>query len=126
MVILYITFTDFSVSSSGSSVRPKKIYDAFKKNGHDVILISGDDFITHDNSKHKKSVAEANEWLDSNKPDICYVENATHPLFLKEDRKIIKRVHDLGIPIGYFYRDCYYRYPEVFGSGKGLKNELVY
>lgn len=63
-----------------------------------MILVKGDDFITHDNSGHEKSVAEANAWLDHNTPDICYVENATHPLFLKEDRRLIKRVHDMGVP----------------------------
>ncbi len=126
MKILYITFIDFGVKTSGSSVRPQKMYEAFLKRGHDVFLVKGDDFITHDNSGHKKSVAEANAWLDNNTPDICYVENATHPLFLKEDRKLIKRVHEMGIPVGYFYRDFYYRYPELYGPGKGLRNKLIY
>lgn len=126
MKILYITFADFNIKTSGSSVRPQKIYEAFLKNGHQVILVKGDDFITHDNSEHKKSVAEANAWLDHNTPDICYVENATHPLFLKEDRRLIKRVHDMGVPVGYFYRDFYYRYPEMYGPGEGLRNKLIY
>lgn len=126
MKILYITFADFNIKTSGSSVRPQKIYDAFLKEGHDVFLVSGDDFITHDNSEHKRAVAEVNAWLDENTPDICYVENATHPLFLKEDRKLIKRVHDMGVPVGYFYRDFYYRYPEMYGPGEGLRNKLIY
>lgn len=126
MRILYITFIDFAISSSGSSVRPHKMYDAFVENGNEVFLVKGDDFISHDNSEHKKSLEDANRWLDSNRPDICYVENATHPLFRRGDRNLIKRVHKMGVSIGYFYRDAYYRFPKLFGAGKGLKNKLIY
>ncbi len=37
--ILYITFVDFDEQKSGSSVRPKKIYDAFNESGVNVILL---------------------------------------------------------------------------------------
>ena len=126
MKVLYITFVDFNVKTSGSSVRPQKLYDAFLKNGHEVFLVKGDDFITHDNTEHKGKVAEANAWLDENRPDICYVENATHPLFLKEDRKLIRRVHDMGVPVGYFYRDFYYKFPAMYGPGKSLRSKVVF
>ena len=32
--ILYITFVDFNEQKSGSSVRPKKIYDTFLEEGY--------------------------------------------------------------------------------------------
>lgn len=34
--ILYITFTDLSYLSSGSSVRPHRMYNAFLNLGHEV------------------------------------------------------------------------------------------
>ena len=50
MKILYITFAGFIIKTSGSSVSPQKIYEAFLKSGHQVILVKGDDFITHRSS----------------------------------------------------------------------------
>ena len=39
--ILYITFVDFNEQKSGSSVRPKKIYDTFLEEGYKVTLLTG-------------------------------------------------------------------------------------
>ena len=41
MTILYITFIDFGEFKSGSSVRPQKMYDAFRQLGHEVKLLEG-------------------------------------------------------------------------------------
>ena len=41
-VVLYITFIDFTSSpTSGSSVRPMRMLDAFKERGYEVKLLSG-------------------------------------------------------------------------------------
>lgn len=126
MKVLYITFLDFGQGISGSSVRPQQMYNAFINNGEEVILVSGDDFISHDTKKHKESVFKVNKWLESYRPDICYVENTTHPLFLKEDKKLICRLHEMKVPIGYFYRDMYYKFPDLYPPKKGIKNSLTY
>ena len=39
--ILYITFVDFNEQKSGSSVRPKKMYDAFIRLGIKIKLLEG-------------------------------------------------------------------------------------
>ena len=41
MLILYITYVDMSGGSSGSGVRPQKMYRAFLDEGHEVKLLSG-------------------------------------------------------------------------------------
>ncbi len=126
MNVLYICFVDFNKSESGSQVRPQKMYQAFKNIGCSVLLVNGDDFINHNNKHHHKCVQKANKWLNDHKPDICYVENSTHPLFRLEDRKLIKRVKSMGVPVGYFYRDAYYRYPELYGPTQNIKDFLKY
>ena len=39
--VLYITFTDFGELSSGSSVRPFRMYNALVNLGYDVKLLEG-------------------------------------------------------------------------------------
>ncbi len=41
MLILYITYVDINSGTSGSSVRPQKMYRAFLDAGHEVKLLSG-------------------------------------------------------------------------------------
>ncbi|MEG1925518.1 MAG: glycosyltransferase [Ruthenibacterium sp.] len=114
MIVMYIAFTDLSDgASSGSAVRPKKMLEAFYDIGETVFVVSGSD--SYKNSfARKKSLARANEWLNTNIPDYCYVENSTSPVKLKGNWSLIKRLYKMNVPIGYFYRDFHYRFPEVF------------
>ena len=41
MLILYIAYVDINSGTSGSSVRPQKMYRAFLDEGHEVKLLSG-------------------------------------------------------------------------------------
>ena len=41
MLILYITYVDINSGTSGSSVRPQKMYRALLDAGHEVKLLSG-------------------------------------------------------------------------------------
>ena len=41
MLILYITYVDLEGGTSGSGVRPRKMYEAFLAEGHEIRLLSG-------------------------------------------------------------------------------------
>lgn len=108
--VLYITFVDFdSPSESGSAVRPKRMYDAFVKMKCDVMLVSG---ISNDRKKRKEAVLRARKWLTANRPDICYIEPPTGPLFFACDRNLIRKLHRMHVPIAFFYRDIYWKFKE--------------
>lgn len=108
MKILYITFIDFdSPSESGSSVRPKCMLEAFQTLGCEVTLLSG---ITNSRAKRKSGVSRIRSWLKTNRPDICYIEPPTGPLFFMCDRNLIRKLHHMGVPIGFFYRDIYWKF----------------
>lgn len=123
MKVLYICFADFSRADSGSSVRPQKMYKAFLERGHEVKLLCGSDG-NDCRKERKKNVAEINSWLNSEKPDICYIESPTGAIMLDCDIRLIKRIHRMGIPIGYFMRDFHSKFPEVFPRRKGFVNSL--
>lgn len=96
------------------------MYDAFLQLGYNVKLLSGQQNIG--NKKRKENVAEINKWLDSNKPDLCYIESSTYPILNSWDRKLIKRIHRMGIKTGYFLRDAYYKFPnESYDRNSSLK-----
>ncbi len=109
MTILYITYIDFGNFTSGSMVRPQKMYNAFLQAGHNIKLLNGRQNIG--NKNRKKNVAEINKWLDKNKPDLCYIESSTYPILNWFDRKLIKRIYKMGINIGFFLRDAFYKFP---------------
>lgn len=128
MKVLYITFINFDDVSSGSSVRPQRIYKAFCKLGYEVKLVSGKDMFRRGNEYRKKCIQEVHSWLDANRPDYCYVENSTSPVKLFGNWKLLKRVHNMGVPIGYFYRDFYYKFPVSLGHGmlKDILYKILY
>ncbi len=116
MKLLYITYIDFGDFKSGSSVRPQMMYQAFQELGCEIKLLQ-----TQQNKRNERrnAVAEINAWLDAgNRPDFCYVESPSGPIFQACDRKLLKRLHRLGIPTGYFLRDAAYKFDEVFITGK--------
>lgn len=107
--ILYITFTDFRDLSSGSGVRTFRIYNAFINLGYEVKLLEGQQ---NKRQLRKKNVKEIISWLDSNTPDLCYVEPPTGPFFNKIDLNLLKKLHEMRVPIGLFYRDFYWKFPK--------------
>lgn len=106
--VLYITYIDFGNMLSGSSVRPQKMYQAFIDCGFNIKLLSGSTK-NIDKKKRVKNINEIREWLKFNTPDFCYIESPTTHINFKEDRDLIKLIHDKGIKIGYFYRDALYK-----------------
>ena len=121
MTILYITFIDFGEFKSGSSVRPQKMYDAFRQLGHEVKLLEGQQ---NRRAERKQKTAEILSWLDSHTPDICYVEPPAGPFFNAIDLKLLKKVHGMGVPIALFYRDAYWKFAKWWGV-KGPKKWLL-
>ena len=122
MKLLYITYIDFTDSpKSGSAVRPQKMYKAFLENDLDVKLLECQQ---NKRRERKEKVKEILNWLDTNKPDICYIESPSGPIFNYVDLKLIKKVHKMGIPIGYFYRDAFWLFPEWMNKGK-IKNTAI-
>lgn len=119
MLVLYINYVDMETAVSGSSVRPKKIYEAMIQAGYAVKMLFGSQN-RGEISKRKKRIWEINEWLNTNKPDFCYIESPVYPILLRQDRELIKRISKMGIPIGYFYRDFYRKFPDLFPKRKGI------
>jgi len=111
--ILYITYIDFGEFSSGSSVRPQMMYDAFQELGCEIKLLQ-----TQQNKRkaRRQAVFEVSKWLDSNQPDLCYIESPSGPIFNSCDLKLIKKIRKIGIPSGYFYRDACFKFPRIFVS----------
>lgn len=121
MKVLLITYVEFDNIISGSSVRPVKMFNAFKELGEDVMLLEGN-YAFNEQEKRKKNIKKINLWLNNNRPDYCYVESPVYPLLLCEDVKLLKRIANSEIPIAYFIRDFRYMFRKEFGIGK---NSLV-
>lgn len=108
--ILYINYVDMNNTLSGSSVRPRKIYDAFIEEKYNIKLLSGS-ILKTDKKNRISKVKEVSKWLDNNVPKYCYIESPpSERILYREDRNLIKKIHRMGIKIGYFYRDAYYEF----------------
>lgn len=121
MTVLYINYIEFFLSPSGSSIRPQKIYDALKKRNINIYMLTG-----MIGKKHRKirleNIRKVYDWLKNNTPDYCYIESPGTSIIHKADRRLITEIHKLGIPIGYFYRDVYYKFPEILNNGSKSKS----
>lgn len=120
--VLYITFTDFGELSSGSSVRPFRMYNALVNLGHEVKLLEGQQ---NRRKERQAKVKEILDWLDNNKPDVCYVEPPSGPFFNQIDILLLKKVHKMGVPIGLFYRDFYWKFSKWAWKGTPLWKQTI-
>lgn len=115
--LLYLTYISLeNTPTSGSSVRPQKMREALNELDIEVKTFGG---ANNNIKQRKKTVAEINKLLDVWKPNACYIEPPSGPMFFHGDIALIKRLHRSGIPISIFYRDAYWKYPE-FSQGKKL------
>ncbi|MBE6055078.1 MAG: glycosyltransferase family 4 protein [Clostridium sartagoforme] len=120
--ILYITFVDFSEQKSGSSVRPKKIYEAFKNKGINVKLLEG-----QQNRKLErwKRVIKYFKEIRKEKYDACYIEPPSGPIFNFCDHLLMLYISKIKkIPLGVFYRDAFWKLSEWY-SKKGIKTKII-
>lgn len=123
MKILYITYIDFAEDAkSGSSVRPKKIYEAFLDEGHEIILLQ-----TQQNKREerKKAVKTIFNKLEKENIDVCYIESPSGPIFNNIDIKLIKKVNEKGIPISFFYRDAYWLFAKDWVKSNKIKDFVI-
>jgi glycosyltransferase involved in cell wall biosynthesis len=103
--LLLITFINFGIMKSGSSVRPQRIYEAFKDLGYEVNLLSG-----VQNRKRERWSRVFKKFLEirKNLPALCYVEPPSGPFFNFCDHLLLIYLKLKGVPIGLFYRDAYW------------------
>lgn len=120
MRILFISYVDTGHTDSGSGIRPLRMLEAFKKSGHDIIILTGSQM----DSSRKINIRGILYEIQKKPFDLCYIESSTYPIMRHEDRKLIKTLHHMGIPTGYFYRDFYRKFPQLFPRRKGFINSL--
>ena len=114
--LLYLTFIEIAdLPTSGSSVRPQKMKEAFESFNIELKAFGG---INNRIAVRKKTVRDVKLLLKSWKPDACYIEPPSGPLFYYGDIKLIRQIHRMGIPMSVFYRDAYWKYPEYGAEHK--------
>ena len=115
--LLYLTYVPINdVPVSGSSVRPQKMKEALESLNIDVKTFDG---INNDLALRKKTVSDIKKLLKTWRPDACYIEPPSGPLFYYGDVELIKHLHKKHIPMAIFYRDAYWKYPE-YAAEKNL------
>lgn len=120
--ILYITFVDFNEQKSGSSVRPKKIYDTFLEEGYKVNLLTG---LQNRMKERWKNALSYLKKIRKNKYDFCYVEPPAGPIFNLCDHILLLYISKIKkVPIGLFYRDAYWKFADWYDA-KGIKRILI-
>lgn len=123
MKLLYITYIDFDEKGkSGSSVRPQKMYKAFLQLGLDVKLLECQQ---NKFKERRKKVKEILEWLESNTPDICYIESPSGPIFNFIDLGLIRKIHKKHVPIGFYMRDFFWLLPEQEQKKVGMIKKFM-
>lgn len=119
---------------SASALRPKMMYSAFQENGYEVSLITGG---IHDRRKSIQSISR--RMKEGEQFDFVYVENSSSPMIYSAIRifgKIVPipvfsdflfflRCKAKKIPVGYFFRDIYWNFPETFGKNVSKKKRIV-
>jgi len=120
--ILYITFVDFNEQKSGSSVRPKKIYDAFLEEGYKITLLTG---LQNRKLERWKNCLEFYKSIKKGNFDFCYVEPPAGPIFNLCDHLLLLYISKIKkIPIGIFYRDAYWKFADWYQL-KGIKRFII-
>lgn len=112
--LLYITFINlYDTATTGSSVRPKKMLEAFETLGLSVKIMQG----MNNNVRYRHQQAkEILHWLKNNKPEMCYIEPPSGPFFCPTDLRVLKRLKKMEIPTALFYRDAYWLFEDYNGA----------
>lgn len=110
MTILYINYTDCGKMGAGSTVRPMKMLEAFRQTGHRILELTGEQTC----SDRVQKVKKMSKLIDLTRPDICYIESPVHPIYWRCDRQLIRKLHRMGVPTGYFCRDFYLKFRKDF------------
>jgi glycosyltransferase involved in cell wall biosynthesis len=131
--IMHIPWKMIDESVSATEVRPRKMKKAFEDIGYNVF------FITGSASERNKQIKELERSLESGeKYDFLYSESSTLPMQLTEshhlpthpftDKSLFALAKKNRIPIGLFYRDYYWVFPEIhrFNKIKTLYTKLFH
>lgn len=119
--IIYITFIDFNDLSSGSSVRPVKMHQAFQAKGYQMTLVKGSQ---NNYLKRWQAVFAAFKEIRRNDYEFCYVEPPSGPIFNLCDHLLLMYIKLRKIPIGLFYRDAYWKFAAWYAL-KGVKRFVI-
>lgn len=113
--VLYITYIDIrrGNTSSGSSVRPKRIYECFLERKYNVTLLEGSQ-LKEKKKERLYNIKQIEQLIDKKNFGYCYIELPTMPITFRKDLQLIKKIKNKGIKIGAFYRDFYWKYPEIW------------
>lgn len=116
---------------SGSTIRPQKMMEAFRSLGYEVDAIWGT------SSERKIKIEEIKSNIESGaKYDFLYAENSTVPRLIATDKHHVPRhpfvdgdffayLKKKKIPMGIFYRDMYWKYPEAMKNLSWWKRKLI-
>lgn len=104
--ILFHTPQSDNTIDSGSSVRPTRMINAFEELGYTVDKVVGD------TQKRKQRVKDVRQ--NDHKYEFCYSEPTTWPLHPFVDYQFYWYLVLNEIPTGVFYRDIYWKFPELF------------
>lgn len=116
--LLYITFIDIESNlNTGSSVRPRRMLEAFQEMGLSIKILSGK---KTKRKERRKNIDEILYWLDRNRPQFCYIEPPSGPFYDWKDLYLLQKLHAQKVPIGLFYRDAYWMFPEYGADGKKI------
>ena len=99
------------------------MYDAFLERGHTVYALHGFEG-RGEGQQRKAAIKQAMQWVEDNHPDLCYIESSTYPLIHFCDYAFLHYLRRKKIPIGYFYRDFYRKFPELLPKRKGIVNKI--
>jgi len=121
--IMHIPWKMIDESVAASEIRPRKMKKAFEDTGYNVFFITGTAAERNRQIKELKRRIELGENYD-----FLYSESSTLPMQLTEshhlpthpltDVKLFALAKRKGIPIGLFYRDFYWAFPEIHRFGK--------
>ncbi|MCB1257951.1 MAG: hypothetical protein KDB26_12640, partial [Microthrixaceae bacterium] len=102
---------------TGSQIRPRRMLDAFRAIGYEVVEVTGYSSERVPMMKHL-----GRQIRDGRRFEFCYSECVTSPTALSDthhlpthpiaDPKFFRTLKQAGIPSGLFYRDVYWRFDE--------------
>lgn len=100
---------------SGSAVRPKRMLEAFRAIGQEVLLVDGE-------SRRRRRIWREVMAIPPDRLVGVYSELSTTPIALTDpdhlprspfmDAKAFRRLRDQGVPTSVFYRDVHWRFPQ--------------
>lgn len=121
---LFICFCDLSKATSGSTVRPSRMVGAFKELSLTLDVVEGTNRFCMLDVERKMRAREALDQIGRVHYDFCYIELPAGPLFHGIYRRIIRKVSKSDIPIGAFYRDGFWIYPDLFKDDSSIWTRL--